>query len=186
MALGILKKLFPFIAAAASDIGGPLGKLAANAVGSVLGISKLDATPQAIEQAVIGATPEQLEKLTVAEQEFAAKMQALGFSHAEEMEQLANADRASAREREEKTGDSWTPRLLAGLISLGFFGILGLIMFHEVPAGAKDAALLLLGALSTSFGAIVQYYFGSSSGSAAKSETLATIVKTNAAPPSGE
>ena len=161
--MSFLKKLFPFISGAAAA-GGPLASLAAKAVGSVLGLNSVEASAPGIEEAISGATPEQIGQLREAENQFRIKMQELGFEHAESLERIAADDRASARAREEKTGDSWTPRLLAGVVTLGFFGVLVFLMLREVPAGAKEASLLLLGALSASFGAVVQYYFGSSAG----------------------
>lgn len=51
-------------------------------------------------------------------------MKLAGYDHAEDMETLAAADRADARQREIKTGDMWTPRVLAGSMVLAWFSIL--------------------------------------------------------------
>jgi hypothetical protein len=42
----------------------------------------------------------------------------------------------------------------------------------ELKTGDSQALLLMLGALSAAFGSILQYWFGSSSGSAKKDETI--------------
>ena len=62
---------------------------------------------------------------------------------------------------------------LAGIVTLGFFGVLALLVFAKIDAGIKDPLLILLGALSAAFGALMNYYFGSSSGSAKKDELMA-------------
>lgn len=50
----------------------------------------------------------------------------------------------------------------------GFFAVLGTLLFIELPQGGHDALLVLLGALTTAFGLIVSYFFGSSASSANK------------------
>lgn len=63
-----------------------------------------------------------------------------------------------------------------------FIGVLICLMFTaaimalfkiEPPMGAREPLLILIGALAAAFGAVVQYWFGSSSGSAHKSDLLA-------------
>ena len=46
------------------------------------------------------------------------------------------------------------------------------LLFVEPQSGAKDALLILIGGLSAAFGGVVSYFFGSSSGSAQKTELL--------------
>lgn len=46
------------------------------------------------------------------------------------------------------------------------------LISHEVPAGNKDAILILFGALANAYLALTSYYFGSSLGSKQKSETI--------------
>ena len=94
------------------------------------------------------------------------------------MEELATADRASARQREVTLGDT-TPRILAYMITLGFFGILAYMLVDPVPATGQthDVLLVMLGSLGSAWIAIVSYYFGSSSGSAAKSKLLTELGK---------
>jgi hypothetical protein len=81
-------------------------------------------------------------------------------------------DRANARNREIATGDSWTPRLLAGGITLGFFGVLAWLLAAGAPQHGGEALLVLLGALSSGFAAVLAFYFGSSAGSARKTAAL--------------
>ena len=57
---------------------------------------------------------------------------------------------------------------LSILITFGFFGVITALMTLEMQQGGHEVLLVLVGALGASFGAVVNYYFGSSSGSAAK------------------
>jgi len=46
------------------------------------------------------------------------------------------------------------------------------LFFVEPPNGARESLLVLIGALAAAFGAVVQYWFGSSSGSADKTVAM--------------
>lgn len=59
------------------------------------------------------------------------------------------------------------------VITAGFFGVLWLLMTLEGHGNMRDALLIMVGALGAAFGAIVNYYFGSSSGSAEKNRLIA-------------
>lgn len=62
---------------------------------------------------------------------------------------------------------------LAVLITLGFFGALALVYLIPAPDGvARDAVLILIGALGARWGTVVDWHFGSSSGSAQKNAAL--------------
>ena len=172
-ALGFLQKALPWIGAAATGNVPMLVGLAAKTVGDAIG-APVEAKPDAIANAIAGATPEQLAAARKADQDFALKMQELGFKEITDLEQIAANDRANARQREVAAHDSWTPRLLAVVVTVGFFWILGYMLIKGKPPGAYgDALMLLLGALGTSWGAIIQYYFGSSAGSQAKDRIIA-------------
>ena len=63
--------------------------------------------------------------------------------------------------------------LLGGLISIGFFVSIYLIAIVAIPEANKEAALMLLGALSAKFADVVSYYFGSSKSSSDKNAMIA-------------
>lgn len=92
------------------------------------------------------------------------------------LETMDAADRKSARERETLTKDH-TTKILAYSISAGYFGVLWFMMLYSVPVESQRILDMMLGSLLTSFTGIVAYYFGSSRGSAAKSDTIDTMVK---------
>jgi protein-S-isoprenylcysteine O-methyltransferase Ste14 len=89
-----------------------------------------------------------------------------------DLERIDAADRDSARKMQMTTG-SWVPGVLALVIVAGFFGILVSMMLDVLKVSDQQSLLILLGALSAGFGAVLNYYFGSSHGSQVKSDLLA-------------
>lgn len=71
---------------------------------------------------------------------------------------------------------------LASLIIAGFFVLLIALVYTTVPETNKDLLNLVVGALIGSFATIVGYFFGSSSSSAKKDETISNIVQQNNTP----
>lgn len=162
--LDLVRTVAPSIASA---VGGPLAGMATKAISEAL-LGKPDGTEQELLQAVDRATPEQLLALKKAEQEFAVQMRELDI----DLERISMADRDSARSREVKTKD-WTPKVLAGLITVGYFGALFYMLRNGLPQhGGSEAMLVMLGTLGTAWGGVVAYYFGSSAGSRAKDELM--------------
>jgi hypothetical protein len=165
-ALQVLRTVAPTIALA---VGGPFGPLAATALSAVLGTAPGDS--KAAEAALLSATPDQLLALKKAEEDFQVQMRTLGIAE----EKLTFDDIANARARETAVKDS-TPRILAYSVTVGFFGILGFLLWNGKPPGG-DVIMVMLGALGTAWTGIVSYYFGSSAGSASKDKTISDIAK---------
>ena len=163
----ILATVAPWIGGA---LGGPLGSMAVTAAADAFGLT--DKTEAAIKAAISGATPDDMLKLKQADQAFSAQMQALGFANIESMTKLENADRDSARNREIQVKDR-TPKILAYLITAGFFGMLAAMLFKIIPNENRDILNIMLGALGSTFGAVTSYYYGSTRGSETKSALLA-------------
>jgi hypothetical protein len=161
--LNLVKTVAPSLATA---VGGPLAGMATRAISDAL-LGKPDGTEDELIDAAAKATPEQLLALKKAEQDFAVRMRELEI----DLQRIDAADRNSAREREVKTGD-WTPKALAGAVTLGFFGVLGYMIAYGLPPQGGEALLVMLGTLGTAWGGIVSYYFGSSAGSKEKTEAM--------------
>jgi drug/metabolite transporter (DMT)-like permease len=62
--------------------------------------------------------------------------------------------------------------VLGTLIVLAFFTLLALLIFKEIPTSNNDVLNLSIGALISGFATVVNYFYGSSAGSAAKNELL--------------
>ena len=62
--------------------------------------------------------------------------------------------------------------VLGALITLAFFGLLGMLVLYPIPEKNSQVLTLTIGALITSFSMVVGYFYGSSKGSADKTELL--------------
>jgi len=170
----VLKKAYPFISIAAG-MGGPLGTMAAGVVGRAL---KLDTPPagtaDSITAAISGAfaDPAQRVALQAAEQDFQAQMAELGYKSQADFEATGELDRASARDMQTSTR-SQIPALLAGGVTVGFFGLLAIMVFHPIPPGAETMLNVMTGSLGTAWIMVITFYFGSSAGSDRKTEIMA-------------
>ncbi len=85
-------------------------------------------------------------------------------------------DRADARAREIVVKDK-LPAVLAIAVTCGFFAVLFLAFTRGVNDQSRDLANIMIGTLGTAWVSVITYYFGSSAGSAQKSELLATMEK---------
>jgi hypothetical protein len=161
----ILGTVAPVLATAA---GGPLAGVATKAIAAKL-LQRPEASSDEVEAAVLGADQGTLLKLRELDQQFEKDLQAAGIK----LEEIAAADRASARQRESQTGDSWTPRALAASIVLGYFAVQWFVLSHIIAAEQREIVMRSLGVLDTALGLVLGYYFGSSAGSKLKTEALA-------------
>ncbi len=173
--LGFMRKAAPWITAAASGNIPALIGMAAQTVSGAVG-TKVEATQDGIAAAIAGATPEQIEAIKQADNDFRLKMEALGFQNEQELENIAAKDRADARAREIVVKDK-LPAVLAIAVTCGFFAVLFLAFTRGVNDQSRDLANIMIGTLGTAWVSVITYYFGSSAGSAQKSELLATMEK---------
>lgn len=162
-ALQVLKTVAPTLATA---VGGPFGALAGSVLSAVLGTPPDD--PKAMETALLTATPETLLALRKAEQDFTVRMRELGISE----EKLVYDDIANARGREIALKD-WTPRVIAFVVILLVLIAEGSMFFNGQPKGLDGVVLgRILGTLDSALMLVLGYYFGSSAGSAAKTDAI--------------
>jgi hypothetical protein len=169
MDLSFLKSVLPTIASA---LGGPFAGLAAGFIADKLNLS--GKTVEDVTSLISGATPADM----IAMKQIDADLQKYFASLGLKADELENADRDSARKREMEVKDSM-PALLASIVTLGFFGILGWLMIKGFPAENKDILIYLMGALSTAWTGIIAYYFGSSKSSATKDKTISAALSTS-------
>ena len=156
-----LKQIAPTVASA---LGGPLAGMAVSAISKAIGVDE-DKVNDLISNNKL--TADQIAQIKIAEIELQKQAQELGLN----FEKLAVEDRNSARNMQIATR-SIVPPALAGSITLGFFGILILLLLGKVD-GNNPTILMMLGSLSTAWTGIIAYYFGSSAGSQAKTDLLA-------------
>jgi hypothetical protein len=157
--------------ALATALGTPLAGMATKVItDALLGPDSVgEATDEMLANAVRTASPDALITLKQADLQFRKDMARLEI----DLEQINAQDRDSARRREVATGDVWTPRLLAGGVTGGFFGVLVWLLAEGIPPNGGEALLVMLGSLGTAWAGIIAYYFGSSAGSRHKSDLLA-------------
>lgn len=174
MNMGWLKKVVPWIGAAATGNVPALVSLAAKTVSEVVG---KDVAPEldSISAAVAGATPDQLLALKQADNDFEAKMRAMGFAHVEEIAKIQVSDLANARAREVSLKDKFVPVLATVVVASFIVAVLAILRgWGKVEAAFAGT---LIGYLAANANQVVSYYFGSSAGSAAKNELLASREK---------
>lgn len=159
----------------AGTLGSPVAGVAVKAICDIFGLSGVEATPDNVELRLAGATPAQLADLRSAEQKHEEFMMQIGYSHLEQLEQIAAGDRDSARSREKEVRDN-TPKVLAALAILGF---IALIVYtatgHSPDAAMHDTFMMLTGAAVALAKDVYGYYFGSSAGSRDKDATITKL-----------
>jgi multidrug transporter EmrE-like cation transporter len=153
-------------------LGGPLGGLAGGLLAKVFGAKNADgsvnpADPKAIEKAILGQDPATFLALKQAENELTEHMRQFDITE----EQLQYQDVDSARKREMAVKD-FTPMVLAYLLTLGFFGLVVLLIEITIPARNEPVVYALVGTLGTAWTMAIGYYFGSSKGSTDKTAGL--------------
>lgn len=162
--IAVLKTIAPTVAAA---LGGPLAGAAVAAVGAAIGLDS--PTKDAIEKALQRGQmpPDALAKLQELELEYQNQERERGFKFAE----LEFKDRADARAMQSAT-KSLMPAVLTLLITFGFFGVLGWMLYDSRVVDSPPL-LIMLGSLGTAWTGACAFWFGTTSGSKQKTELLA-------------
>ena len=165
--MDFLSKIAPWLGAAA---GGPpaLLLMAAKEISEALGYD-VPADKVKIDQAVSGATQEQLIKLKELDQTFQIKMQELGFTHIQTLEQLAVDNQKSARNSMVESGLSlhlfWMSVLFLGMT----IGTNVWMLTYGTPEGMSEVALgRAIGFLENISMIVLGFWYGTSHGSMMK------------------
>lgn len=161
-----LKTIAPTIATA---MGGPLAGMAVDAIGNALGMK--DATKEQVKDLLASGTltSDQMASIKQADATLKVRMKELEI----DMEKVHAGDRNSAREMAAKTGDVWTPRLMA-IVVFAVWGAVNYKLFNGTINGdMRELVARALGTLDAVLMAVIYYYYGSSSSSAAKTEAMA-------------
>ena len=165
-----LKALAPALGTA---LAGPLGGAAAGFIADKLGIEAktVEAVTDALASGKLSA--DQVAQIKVAELEFQKFLKQNNI----DLERVHAEDRGSARDMFKVTR-SRMPAALSVIVTFGFFGILVGLMSGEIEIKDSQALLLMLGSLSTAWGMVMAFWFGTTAGSKDKTELLA-----NSSPP---
>jgi len=160
----LLGQVAPTIATA---LGGPLAGVAVRTLSNAL-LGRENGSEAEVKEALEAATPEQLAQIKQVDANFKVRMKELDI----DLERIASGDRDSARKMQMANND-WIPRLLAVMITVGFFGILVWMLMKGMPQTGTEALLMMLGALGTAWTGVINFYYGSSAGSKQKNDLLA-------------
>ena len=161
----VLKAGAPILASAI-----PGGGLAMNLVKDAFGVDPEEEDEQIIASA-IEADPDAAVKLRRIETAHVASLERLAL----ERDRAFLGDRQDARGREVAVVQATGKRdhhlyALAWTVIAGFFGMMALMMFVEIPENVVGPINQLFGALAAGFGLVLAYFFGTSSNADANAE----------------
>ena len=111
---------------------------------------------------------EQMAAIKAADADLKIKLKQLDI----DIERVHAGDRDSARQMAAKTGDVWTPRVIAMVVFIVWGAVQYKVFSSVIPDGMRELVARMLGTLDAVLMAVVYYYYGSSSGSAAKTQAL--------------
>lgn len=151
----------------ATALGGPLAGLAVESLGKVLGMDSptVEKVKEAFSQGQL--TGEQIAQLKQAEIALQLRMRELDISE----QQLYAGDRDSARKMQIATQSLW-PGVLSAITTLAVLGVIAARM-SGLALPEDSTTIQLIGSLTTGWGMCLAYWFGTTRGSAEKSQLLA-------------
>ena len=155
----------------ASAFGGPFETLASSILSQIFSLNNDQINDQNMD-IILSKFPDKLVELKTKELEFKNEIERINL----QKETIYQQDRDSARDREKVLKDS-TPRILAFIMISGYFIIQSYLLTHSVTSDMQNIVMRTLGTLDMGFGSALYYYFGSSSGSAAKEQLIARTIK---------
>lgn len=157
-------------------LGGPVGGTVGTLISTVLGVEN---NPDAVLNE-LKTNPESVLKLQELQLTHKEKLEELSIKKIElELVDLQNA-RNRQVESEKATGKKdYNLYVLAWTVVIGYFGLIFFLLENNVPEDKTGVVYMLFGTLATAFGAVMQYFFGSSAGSKQKAIELANIKKAN-------
>lgn len=146
----------------------PGASIIGNAIGALFGgsIEK----PEELASK-ISADPDAEIKLKTIEANMEIQLHQIIANQAISQTQSIVQDKINARNMQIET-KSKTPNILAFLVTLGFFSLLGFLCEGNIPQENVSVLNIMLGSLGGSFITIIAFYFGSSSSSEAKTKML--------------
>lgn len=104
---------------------------------------------------------------------FAARLQAETDQLKAELADIQNARGTTVALAQAGSSIAWGAPVVSVAVALGFIGILLVMTLHALPDSA--VVNVLVGTLATAFGSVVNFWLGSSAGSQAKTQHLASL-----------
>lgn len=161
-----IKTIAPLIGTA---LVGPLGGAAASFIADKMGVN--EKTVEAVSKVLNDGklTPDQIVQVKQAEIEFQKFLE----SNKIKLEEIAQQDRKSARDMLIATRAK-TPAILTWIIVLAVLGLEGFLLVNGTPDNIDPLVMgRIMGTLDMALGLVLAYWFGTTSGSTAKTELLA-------------
>jgi hypothetical protein len=162
-----VKQLAPTVASA---LGGPLAGVAVEALGSIFGVSQ--PTQDKIADVIANSqiTPDHIAEIKKLEMQYKNDEQERGFRYAE----LAFKDRDSARTANVSGGIQGRLFVLSIVLLVLTLGTEVWVLFNGYPSTIPDIIVgRVLGLMDAVAMMVLAYYYGTSSGSAQKTEIMA-------------
>lgn len=164
----VLRNVAPTLATTLTG-GNPLAGTAVKFISEKL-LGKPDASEDELEAAIVGATPDQLAKLKQIDNDFKVEMEQLGI----DLEKVHQEDRGDARDMAK--ANMMPQIILSAAFILGYFSVCFLLFtssaITEMDDFAKGQIGIMLGILTAAIPQILNFWFGSSSGSKEKTRKL--------------
>jgi hypothetical protein len=155
---GTIGKVAP---ALAGILGSPAAGVAVSGLCQLFGLEPSTENAQIVAEKIAAGqmSGDQLVQLKKIETDALLQLKKLGLDYDLQSEQIITADRANARNREIQVKDK-TPEIGFYLVTAGFFGMLSMLFFRQIPPSAQSAFDIMLGALAVAWGNQVKYYYG--------------------------
>ena len=165
----LVRSVAPVIGTA---LGGPMAGTAVKFMADKF-LGKPDATQDEVAQYIQSATPEKLLELKKLDNDFSVQMRQLDI----DLEKINAADRASARDLAVKT--TLGPQITIGVVFVGAFGLITYKLFSGATfdASIHDVVIYMLGILSAGISQVLNFFYGSSTGSKHKDTSMANLAQ---------
>jgi uncharacterized integral membrane protein len=172
-------KWAPAIGAALAPVTGGTSVMIGAGIGALtqaFGLSS-DAKPEELLKAIQG-DPEANLKLVQANQAFELAKREQDIKELSITLADIQSARNTATEQTKVTGKRDTNMyVLAWTVVVGFFLLLALLIFVALPVNQTNVLFVLFGALSSGFGQVLSYFFGSNKSSESKTDMLFNSTK---------
>jgi hypothetical protein len=154
-------------------LGGTIGGLVGKGVAAALGV---EPTPQAVSAAIQADPSAAAIKL--------AQIEAETKANEAQLADIANARSTTVQLATVGSGIAWGAPVVSVVVTIGFFGIMFMLFFvrAEMPQSVFQLLSVMMGILATAFGAVVQYWTGSSDSSRRNGDAIREVARSATIP----